>query len=368
MKTRLLFNTFISTATLFALVSCEEKDPEPTQPYDAGVVIVNAGNFSDNNGTLSFLSRSNQTTSFDIFQKENMRSISGGISGYAEVNDKGIILVDNSTAGQDLIEIVNAGTFKSLATIPSSEIENPRNIIKVSDTKAFVTAWDATGDFSNFYANPGYIAVVDLSTNQITRKIEVQNGAETLVKIGNEVFVGNTGSGKTIISVIDLTTENVTATIEAGANPSIIGEDANGKLWVYAGGKLQKINPDSKTIEDTVTITSDNTEKSPGSFTMSADKRTIYYTMSFYDAADNWTQKGETYSFSTSATSVDASTPFIDRLFEGGFGVDHQTGYLYAGLIPSFKQAGYVFRFKPDGSLVDSVKAEIAPSKFYFKQ
>jgi hypothetical protein len=48
--------------------------------------------------------------------------------------------------------------------------------------------------------------------------------------------------------------------------------------------------------------------------------------------------------------------------------VDPQTGNLYAGLVPSFKQAGFVFRYKPDGSFIDSVKAEIAPSKFFFKE
>lgn len=86
----------------------------------------------------------------DIFQKENLRALTGGISGYTEVNDKGIILVDNSTAGKDLLEIVNAHTLKSLATIPSTEIENPRNVLKVSETKAYISAWDATGDYSNF--------------------------------------------------------------------------------------------------------------------------------------------------------------------------------------------------------------------------
>ncbi|MGR3812104.1 DUF5074 domain-containing protein [Jiulongibacter sp. NS-SX5] len=370
MKIRFLLITFL-TAGILASCDNSKNDPEPEEPiepYDLGVIVINAGNFTDNNGTLSLISRSNQTASYDIFQKENLRSISGGISGYAEAKDKGIILVDNSTAGQDLIEIVDAGTFKSVATIPSSEIENPRNVIPVSDTKAYITAWDATGDFSNFYANPGYVAVLDLTSNQIIKKIEVQNGAETLVKVGDDVFVGNTGSGQTIVSVIDVNTDALNTTIEVGANPSIIGEDASGKLWIYAGGQLQKINPSSKSVESTMSITSSNAEMSPSSFVMSADKNTVYYTMSFYDAADNWIQKGETFSFNTSASTVEATTPFIDRLFGGGFGVDSETGYLYAGLIPSYKQAGYVFRYMPNGTLVDSVKAEIAPSKFYFKK
>ena len=357
---------FSSLCILFS--SCETKEASPSLPYDVGVIVVNSGNFSDNNGSLSLIQRNSSAVSFDIFQKENLRSISGGISAYSEVGDRGIILVDNSTAGKDLIEIVNAGTFKSVATIPSLEIENPRNIAKASDSKAYITAWDATGDFSNFYKNPGYVAVLDLNTNKIAKKISVQNGAETILVIGNEAFVGCTGSGKTVLTVIDVLTDLKKSEIEIGRNPNLIGLDANNKLWVFAAGELVKINPSNKMIETRIKITSPVASKSPSSFVLSADKKTIYFTNSFYDAADNFKQKGETHSFSINASSISADKPFINRLFGGGLAVDSQSGYLYAGLIPSLKQAGFVFRYKSDGVLIDSVKAEIGPSKFYFKQ
>ncbi|WP_028667788.1 DUF5074 domain-containing protein [Runella zeae] len=347
--------------------ACSTSEPEPAQPYDNGVLVINAGNFLDNNGSISLLQRNSTTGSYDIFQKENSRSLAGGLSGYAEVNDKGVILVDNSTAGKDLIEIVNARTFKSLTTIPSTDIENPRAVVKASDTKAYVTCWDATGDYSNFYKNPGYVAVIDATTNKLSKKIPVQNGAETIVVVGNEAFVGNTGSGKTQVSVIDITTDAVKQQVEVGRNPHIIGLDANNKLWLYAGSELVKFNPQTKTAETRLKITSSNASKSPSSFVLSADKKTIYYTYSFYDAADDYKQKGETYSFSIDATTIAADKPFINRLFSGGLGVDPQTGTIYAGLVPSFKQAGYVIRYQPNGTLVDSVKAEIAPSKFFFK-
>ncbi|MBK9509283.1 MAG: DUF5074 domain-containing protein [Cytophagaceae bacterium] len=362
-------NTLLfSLLSVSILISCEKTDTETPQPYDSGVIVINAGNFTDNNGTLSHLQRTGQSVMTDIFQKENLRALTGGISGYTEVNDKGIILVDNSTAGKDLLEIVNAHTLKSLATIPSTEIENPRNVLKVSETKAYISAWDATGDYSNFFKNPGYVAVLDLVTNKITKKIAVENGAESMQIVGNEVFVGNSGSVKNTISVIDVNTDAVKQIIPVGLNPEIIGADAGGQLWVFAGNELQKINTSSKSVDGKIKITSSNSAKSPGSFVMSADKNTIYFTHSFYDAADGWKQKGETYAFKTSATAVEAKTPFINRLFGGGMAVDPQTGNIYAGLVPSFKQAGYVFRFKSDGSLIDSVKAEIAPGKFFFKK
>lgn len=358
---------YLSIATTL-LSSCDKTDTTPSQAYDNGVIVVNAGNFSDNNGSLSLISRNSQTASYDIFKKENSRTLAGSLSGYVEVNGKGIILVDNSTAGKDLIEIVDAGTFKSLATIPSTEIENPRNVVLASATKAYVTAWDATGDFSNFYKNPGYVAVIDMTTNKISKKIPVQNGAESITVIGNNAFVGYTGADKTVITIIDITTDAVLRNVEVGKNSSIIGIDANAKLWAFSGGELVKINTALGTVESRMKITTTNNSKFPSSFVLSSDKKTIFYTYSFYDATDGYKQKGETYSFGINDSAVSTSKPFINRLFAGGLGVDPQTGDIYAGLVPSFKQAGYVLRYKSTGVLIDSVKAEIAPSKFFFKK
>lgn len=356
---------FILGGLVLGLYSCDNKDEAtPTLPYDNGVIVVNEGNFTDNNGTLSLIERGTQNASYDIFFKENTKSFAGILTGYAEVNGKGIILVDNSTAGRDVIEIVDAGTFKSETTIPSSEIENPRNALKVSETKAYVTAWDVTGAWPDTYINPGYVAVIDLVTNKLTKKIPVQHGAETLVQIGNEVFVGNIYSGKTVISVIDVTTDAVKQTIEVGANPNVIGLDANNKLWVQAGGSLKRINPSSKVVENTVTLTPATVGQSPSKFTLSKDKKTLFFALSSWGANG---EVGQIYSASVDGNSITATTPLVKKVFYG-MAVDPETGYLYGGLAPSFKQAGYVFRYQPNGTLVDSVKAEIAPAKFFFKK
>ncbi len=361
-------NYFVLLITISSfLYSCEKTVSEPTQPYDAGVIVMNAGNYFDNNGTLSLLSRSSTTASYDIFQKENTRALAGSLTAYTEVGEKGIILVDNATVGKDVIEIVNAKTFKSISTI-NGAIENPRDVIEVSANKAYVTAWDATGDFSNFYKNPGYVAVLDLNTNKIIKKITVQPGAESIQVVGNLAFVGSSGSFKDVLSIIDINTDTKLADLKVGVDPSVIGQDANQKLWVFAGGRFLKINPIAKTIESEVSFKSDMVDKSPSTFVFSADKKTIYFTNSFFDPNANYTQKGETYSFPITSTAVLATKPLIKKLHGGGLGVDSKTGYLYGGLVPSYKQAGYVFRYKPTGELIDSVKAEIAPSRFYFKK
>ena len=61
-----------------------------------------------------------------------------------------------------------------------------------------------------------------------------------------------------------------------------------------------------------------------------------------------------------------AISPFINKVFTG-LSTDPSTGNIYAGFTPSLKQAGYVFRYQSNGTLIDSVKVGIGPEGFLFK-
>ncbi len=362
MKNQLIFSALIAV-----LVSACKVSDTPPSPYEAGAYIINRGNFSDNNGTISYIPTSSSTAQTDIFNLVNLRPLTGGVQDYAEVDGKGLILVDNSTAGQDKIEIVEVGTFRSLATLAAPDIENPRQILRVGGNKAYVTCWGATGSFANFYPNAGYIAVVSLTSNTVIKRIPVGKGPEQMTLFENEVFVGYTdGTGEKAITVINLATDGLkTPAIDIGTNGNPVGIDANGKLWVYANKEMIRTNPQSKAIEARLKVGT-HPSKSPSSIVQSPDKQQFYFVYAFYDAADNYKRKGETYRFKIADASISSTTPFINRLFEG-LGVDPKTGNIYAGVVPSYKQAGYVLRYQPDGKLIDSVRAEIAPTKFVFK-
>ncbi|MFD2937978.1 YncE family protein [Spirosoma flavum] len=333
--------------------NCKTSDLEPI-PYDSGVYILNAGNFSSNNGTISFLPRTGNTVATNIFQAANPSlGLSGGVQGYAEVNGKGLILVDNSTAGQDKVEIVEAGTFKSRATLKTPDIENPRQVIQAGPNKAYISCWDVSGDYSagTFYKNPGYIAVVDLNTSTVIKKIPAVKGVEKMVVSGTEAFVGsNTYSGDKTLLVIDLNTDTEKQRIAFGSTPEPIALDANGQLWIQAGNDLVQIDPLTRLISKRLTFSA-----APGSVTISADKRAFYYTLS-----------GKTYRLPIEST-IGPGSQVVARSFSA-LGVDPQTGRLYGSQSPAlYTQAGYVLRYEPTGALIDSVKAEIAPSGFYFR-
>lgn len=354
-------------ALLLGLASCHSKnndDPSPALPYTQGVLVVNEGNFLDNNGSITLLNRTNQTATYDIFQKENSRSLAGGVAGYTEADDKGVILVDNSTPGLDKVEVVNASTFKSIATV--SGVENPRQAVRVGSNKVYITCWDSFN--ADYSYKPGYVAVLDLTTNQITGKIPVQSGCQDIVVIGTEAFVGNIYTGGTTLSVIDLTKDAVSQTLEAGSDPSSLRVDANTKLWFYADGNMVRLNPQSKAIETRIPIGSTGNSGSLVDLRLSQDKQTFYLIYNYSGASSNSVSSSGIYRFNINDTSISADKALINRRFSGGLGVDPQTGTLYASIIsPSYKQAGYVYRYQSNGTLIDSVRAEITPTQFYFK-
>ena len=354
--------SILSTAVVAALAwSCNQSDPEPKGDYVNGVFVLNEGNFTQNNGGISFFTRENNTAEADIFAKVNGSAPGGGIQGYAVAGENGVLLVDNSASGLDKVEIVNANTFQRVATIGAPDIENPREVVTVGNNKAYVSCWGTNADYKY---TTGYIAVIDLDSKKVIKKINIANGPENLVYSNSKLFVGTVSyGGGSVVNVINTSNDEAAGTINAGDAPTPIGLDANGKLWVSAGLKVMRIDPANNAIETTLPLGTDAT-KSAGNFAMSSDRRNVIFSLSYYDA--NYAVHGETYKFSITDTQVNVATPFIKRVFSS-LAVDPSQGLIYAGVTPSYAQSGYAVRYRVDGSVVDSIKVGIAPTGFSFR-
>jgi hypothetical protein len=363
---RLLSGISVALLTLIS-GACKVEDAPPS-PYEEGAYIVNAGTPGVSNGSISYIARNTATPTVDIFNAANGRALGGTVRDYTEIDGKGVILVDNNAAGQDKVEIIESGTFTSLATFQAPDVENPRFVIYAGPNKAYISCWDATGSGANTYTKPGYILVLNLGSRTVVKKIPVTKGAERMVLVNKEVFVGSVG-GEQVLTVINTDTDEVVQPgIDAGVNANPIAFDANKKLWAYASStnEMVRINPTSKLVETRLKVGSG--PKTPSAITLNADKTIFFFVNSFNDPADNGKLKGETYRFSINDVTIQANTPFIRRLFSGlGVDANDPRGLLYAAVTPSANQPGYVVRYQPSGALVDSIKADIAPTRFFFR-
>jgi len=353
----------LTVAAISALAwSCNQSDPAPKGTYVQGVFVINEGNFFQNNGGISFFPREKSTADADVFSLVTGSAFKGGAQGYATIGDYGVILVDNSAPGLDKLEIVNANLFTSEGSIGGPDIENPREVVGVGSSKAYVSNW---GTLNSDYLYPtGYVAVVDLVTKKVIKKIDVDKGPENMVLYKDKIFVGDyLYSGGKNLTVISTASDAVTKSISFNTAPNPIGVDVNNKLWVQAGLELLRINPDTYEIEATLPIGTDRS-KSAGNFALSSDLKTIYFVLSSY-AANNDVH-GATYKFTVTDTQVNVTTPFINRVFNG-LAVDPAQGLIYAAVSPSPLQSGYAVRYRTDATVIDSVKVGIYPTGFFFR-
>ncbi len=361
---KILFSIYLS----ICLISCNKSTNSettviPSMQYSEGVIVLNRGNSLGNNGTISLVAKESKTISYDIFKLENGRALAGSIIDYTETGTKGIILVDNTTQGKDVIEIVDVNSFKSTGSI-SVDIENPRRVLVIDENKIYITCWD-TFNSDNSY-KPGYIAVVDMTTNKVIKKILVQEGAEEIVMLGNEAFVGNIGSGKKNLTVIDLTKDEIKTIIEVGTNPiGIFADSYYKKIWLATNKEILQIDATNKTISKRFVV-GKHPLKTPDKLTINESTGFVFFTYYFNDASDNNT-KGEVYKFGINDPNIPADVPIINQVFSG-MAFDSRNNILYAAKTVTTSKEGYIFRYQNDGTLKDSVKAEIAPFKFYVKK
>ena len=352
----MLHNHFVKRITLGLLVlslwNCKTSELEPT-PFNSGVYIINQGNLSANNGSLSYLPRVGTTVSTNIFAQANPDSVSSGsLADYAEVNGKGLMLVDNTIAGKDKVEIVESGTFKSRTTLTAPDIENPRRVIQAGLNKAYVSCWDVSGAGNTTLNDLGYIAVVDLNTGTVVKKIPAVKGVEAMVLSGSEVFAGSVSySGSNRLVIVNTETNEVKQQIDFNASPQPIAVDADGKLWMLAGQEMIQMDITTRSIQKRIRLPA-----MPSAVVISRDRKTFFY------SANNRTYK---------LGINDAAASTVNTLFNRAFsalGVDPQTGRIYGSQYPMlYTQAGYVIRYEENAALVDSIKAEIAPTRFYFR-
>jgi len=349
-KTSLAFFAFAVTV----LFSACNKDDETTVngAFSNGIFVVNEGPFQNGTGTITYFNPDSNLVKQDIFETVNGRPLGNIAQNMSVYNGKAYIVVNNAGT----VEVVDVATFKSEGTI--TNLINPSQFLVIDDKKAYVSDW------------VGHIAVVDLTTNTVTKTIPAGTGPDMMVKSGNYVYVANSGglSIDSTITIIDFFTDKVVKEIIVGDAPSGLAADGNGKIWVlckgagFAGwpqpgdtpGKLVRINPDSQTVEYTYTFPSvgDHPEK----LVINRQKSILYFL--FNNGIYNLN------------IALDKTTPeeLVSRYFYS-LGYENKTGYLYASDPKDFMSNGLVFRIKAeDGSIIDSIQSGIVPRAFAFPE
>ncbi len=360
-------NPFLSLFFLLflalSLISCSKlslrekspgNDPDDTSSkplsYQHGIFVVNEGNYTWGNASISFIDSLGNSPIQNIFQTENGRNL-GDVAQSINIFDSlGYIVVNNSNR----IEIVDIKTFKSVKTITGFFM--PRYIEFIDSSKAYVT---------NIQRG---ISILDLSSGKISGIIPVNGWTENLVCLGSHIYVSLIGefkepsSGrKPQIIVIDTQTDKIIDTIPTGKEPIGMVLDKHQKIWVLCSGgydnfeipTLMRIDPHLRKTEVVFKFPTGQSKPSRLSINPSGD------TLCFLN--------GGVFRMSTDSPGIPVH-PVVnaDGRFFYGFAVHPRTGDLFIGDAIDYVQNGVVYQYSPHGQLIKQFVVGRIPGAFCF--
>ncbi len=329
----------------------------------SGVFIVNEGNFMYGNASLSFYNVDSMTVRNDVFYETNGLTL-GDMAQFMAIRDSlGYIVINNSGK----IYVINVNTFKYVGKITG--LTSPRSIHFIDKHKAYVTdiyarrIWivDPLGSYEQ-------TGVVD---GGITGFIDVNNQSpgfyqhptDQMVQYKQYVFT-NCQSYDNQILVIDSETDRLVDSIKMLIQPSSLAIDRYNKIWVgtdggyegspygYEAPGLIRIDAETREIEQTIRF-------EPGDrlpqVKLNGDKDIVYFiNRHIYRMPVLGNQRPEIFIESPNAGFY-------------GLDIDPASGDVYVTDAIDYVQPGLVYRYRANGTPVDTFKAGIIPGAFCFK-
>ncbi len=211
---------FLSFVTLILLVST----PVSAQEIQ-GVYIVNQGNFSDGNGSITWYD-------FSTRQAEEVLSDFGTIVQSIALDDDFGYIASNTSNNVDILDL---STNTRIGQI--REVAQPRYISPVGRDKAYVTE----------HRGLGRVKVLDLKSQTAAASDTIATGfkPEDIAVLGDRAYIANHGYGRdSTLTVIDIQTDTVIGTIDLGCDgPRHLEVDQQGDLWAFCTG-LTRYNSD----------------------------------------------------------------------------------------------------------------------------
>lgn len=346
--------------------SCSKSDGpdgpniDPVEPWesilpqpdgaDGNLFILNEGNFTRSNSSISVYNPESGETVNEAFIKVNEMKLGDVAQSMTIAGGLGWIVVNNS----NVVFAVDPLTLKEKGRIEG--LTSPRFFHLVSDTKAYITQQ---------YDNR--IAIVNTKTYSVTGYIEVPGmeastgSTEQMVTYGDYVYCNCWSYQKNIIR-IDPTTDQVVASLEVGVQPKTLAVDKYGKLWTMTDGgwdgnpigheppALIKIDAETFSVEKVFTF---NLDDYCSKMTINDAKDRLYWIKN-----DVWTMDV------TSSELPDTPIVRTDGTWYYGLTIAPSSGDVYVADAIDYEQPGRILRYSSKGEQIEQFSVGVNPGAF----
>ncbi len=187
-----------------------------------------------------------------------------------------------------------------------------------------------------------------------------------MISFNNYVFAANwsnfyIAAENNTIQIINTNTDQLIDSIIVSKEPNSMVIDKNNKLWVLcSGGYMNDENPalykiDPITFNKELILTFQDINGSPNDLTINGAKDSLFF-----------------INHDIFCMPIESTLLPIQPIISSGTGayyslvVDDGNSTIYAGFAGDYQQNAYVFRYKADGSKLDSLYVGIAPGDFCF--
>lgn len=357
-------------AGMCSLGSCDSENGIEEEDFVAsgdGVFVLNEGNYEAGNSTLSYYDPETKTVENGVFYRANDRRLGDTGQSITLRGNSAYIAVENS----GIIWKINMTTFKVEGQLESDSTDNkminPRYIHFLSDTKAYVT--DLYSPYITVFNPQTMKYIKSISTGQ-----EIVDGyasTEEMVQYGQYVFT-NCWSYSNKILIFDTSKDELDGEISLPSwQPKSMKIDKNGKIWVITDGGyegssygdgspyLYKIDAASREIEQEQMLDEDEANVQ---IALNGARDTLYLI------------NNDIYRMAVTDTHLPVR-PFIEAEVDEngtkhklyGLSVNPANSEVYVADAVDYQQAGVVYRYSSQGTLLDQFSVGINPNGFAFK-
>ncbi|WP_341839628.1 YncE family protein [Chitinophaga caseinilytica] len=367
----------ILAAFVLLTAACRKGDqivPPVVTPVDTvaingylGFYLLNEGNMGSNKSTLDYYDYTTGKYNENIYATVNPNVVKelGDVGNDIRIYGGKLYAVINVS---NKVEVMDALTSKRIGQI---NIPNCR-YLAFANGKAYVSSYAGPVEIDP-NAPIGFVAEVDTTTLQITRKVIVGYQPEEMAVAGNKLYVANSGGYRVpdydrTVSVIDLSTFKEIKKIDVAINLHHVKPDRHGDLYVTSRGDYYSVQPSLHIIDTKTDLVKKSFHLASSNLWVHNDTAFIYGTAFSYDT-HTWKisynmldVKTETLlpgSFINDGTDKNIKMPY-------GVAVHPVTGDIFVTDARDYVSPGTLYCFDKKGKKKWSVTTGDIPAHFAF--